>query len=372
MASKNLSCEGCLNIITAREYLRCTSCGSNYDLQCAGTEKRLYNKMTKEQKSNWNCDSCRCKQPKSDNSNTPIRPVPLLVSTKSPESEESSAKNVTQHKKQQRMESKQRSPTHSSGQEYLLSSEVRAEIYSAVSEAVKTAIKSYIEGELQLIKDEIVVLKEYKSSLDYLSADYDQIKSDLKANGEIIIKLTKDNERLSKVVSEQSTRLALMEQYSRESNIEINGIPEHKSENLPSTIKQLSAVISCPLQDTQILNCVRVRKLNESSNRPRSVIVKLPSARVRDNVIAAVINFNKRNKNEKLNTKHLGYGDTKNAVYVSEHISPYLKALHAETRKIAKEKEVKYVWIRNGRIFCRKDDTYPAINIKSYDCLTKL
>ncbi|RVE48661.1 hypothetical protein evm_006732 [Chilo suppressalis] len=71
------------------------------------------------------------------------------------------------------------------------------------------------------------------------------------------------------------------------------------------------------------------------------------------------------NSKDKLNTVQLGYGCEKTAVYVSEHLCPYYKGLHAETRKIAREKGYKYVWIRNGRIFIRKNDESPAGQVKA-------
>ncbi|OWR46732.1 hypothetical protein KGM_215426 [Danaus plexippus plexippus] len=68
----------------------------------------------------------------------------------------------------------------------------------------------------------------------------------------------------------------------------------------------------------------------------------------------------------------MGYGTNKSPVYVSEHLSPHFKALHARTRKIARDKEYRYTWIRNGRIYVRKNDQSPAKQIKCFESLDHL
>ncbi|XP_026324279.1 uncharacterized protein LOC113233369 [Hyposmocoma kahamanoa] len=167
-------------------------------------------------------------------------------------------------------------------------------------------------------------------------------------------------------------RLNLLEQHARETNVEINGIPEHKPENHVSVFKQLSSAVSRPIADTNVLFCTRVRKMDDSSERSCAIVVKLPSTEIRDEILAAVAKFNKATPSEKLHSGHLGYGGKTSPIFVSEHLAPYYKALHARTRHVARDKDYKYVWIRNGRIFVRKNDQSPAKQIKSYENLNNL
>ncbi|KAF9409488.1 hypothetical protein HW555_011163 [Spodoptera exigua] len=98
-------------------------------------------------------------------------------------------------------------------------------------------------------------------------------------------------------------------------------------------------------------------KSNPASKKPKAVICKLSSKAHRDNLLGAIQIYNRKNPKNKLNTKLIGYGDTESPVYVSEHLTPANKSLHAATRIAAKEKNYKYVWVRNGKIFIRKDET---------------
>lgn len=113
------------------------------------------------------------------------------------------------------------------------------------------------------------------------------------------------------------------------------------------------------------MHVTRVAKLDRDTGRPRTVIAKLRSPRHCDILLAAVQGYNKKNQEHKLSSHHLGLGGTKCPVYVAEHLTPANKSLHAEARRKAKESDYKFVWIRNGRIFARKNETSQALLIRS-------
>ncbi|CAH2108022.1 unnamed protein product [Euphydryas editha] len=64
-----------------------------------------------------------------------------------------------------------------------------------------------------------------------------------------------------------------------------------------------------------------------------------------------------KDKSDKLNTSHLGMAGDKKPIYVIEHLSPALKSLHAATRLKAKQKDYKFVWVKSGRIYVRKNES---------------
>ncbi|KAJ2940332.1 hypothetical protein O0L34_g6 [Tuta absoluta] len=69
-------CAGCKADITNNMFLKCSAvdCGDIYDLLCANvSEKRFCNIMTSEHKNTWVCPQCQYKQPKQNNTNTPVR-----------------------------------------------------------------------------------------------------------------------------------------------------------------------------------------------------------------------------------------------------------------------------------------------------------
>lgn len=93
------NCAGCLNKLPKREFLTCCLCKLKYDLECANVPiVRFNNTMTEEHKRNWKCQLCRCQAPKTDNSNTPLRPQTTVNSA--PLSPNEGKRNVTIRNKQ--------------------------------------------------------------------------------------------------------------------------------------------------------------------------------------------------------------------------------------------------------------------------------
>ncbi|CAG5019703.1 unnamed protein product [Parnassius apollo] len=99
----------------------------------------------------------------------------------------------------------------------------------------------------------------------------------VKERNEVIQSLIQKNGNLSSQLRSMTERIEQIEQNMRAPNVEINGIPEHKSENLLKTIEQLGFAIENPLGDNDVVHVSRIAKFNKESDRPRSVIVKLRS-----------------------------------------------------------------------------------------------
>ena len=198
--------------------------------------------MSKENKRAWICHSCRSKRPRTDNSNTPVRFTQVSQNLSSSESDNSTlCNNVTQRKKTK--DFKQASSTASTlGPETMTI--IKGEIQLAVKEAVKTAMESFFSKEFEHIKSELKKLNDLKESVEFLSDEYDRLHSSIKHSEEVIQVLTTDNTELKQSIQSLTTRLHLIEQHSRETNLEINGIPENKSENLYNTMCQLMSIVS--------------------------------------------------------------------------------------------------------------------------------
>ncbi|XP_045459871.1 uncharacterized protein LOC123670420 [Melitaea cinxia] len=164
-----------------------------------------------------------------------------------------------------------------------------------------------------------------------------------------------------------------MQQQSRSNNIEIQCVPEHRSENLYTMFKQLVSTVKCDVSEGDVLHCTRIAKLDHKSKRPRTIVVKLSSQKIRDTVLAACTKYNKANPRDRLHAAHLGIScENIVPIFITEHLSPVNKSLHAATRKKAKDLDYKYVWFRNGHIFLRKTEFSERILINNMDKLKNL
>lgn len=348
--TKNVTCAGCLTIIENRKILKCVMCDGSYDLICGNVSEKRYLSFygaSSTTKKEWTCPKCNFKRPKGDNSNTPIR---MDKDTHDLAQEDSPTNNVTQR-------SKSRSGNQVNSPGYMDFATIRNEIRAA------------IRAELAPVKEQLVELRD---SVQYISNQYDDLIKSTEAIMEDYKNLKSECQQLRTTVTALNDRLETMEQYLRESNIEVQGVPQHKNENVVSVVKKIADVVSFKLGDADILKCSRVASVNKNTNKPRAIIVKLKSTRCRDEFYSAVARFNKSKPDSKLDSSMLGIGGDKSFIYVSEHLSPANKALHAATRAKARELSYKFVWVRNGRIFIRKNETSGFIHVKNREVLEKM
>jgi uncharacterized protein YoxC len=344
MSSKQIVCAGCLNTIKSKQLLKCCKCTKTYDLLCAGVSEKRYSSFYgpgSERKQTWICPECINKKPKSDTTNTPVRAMPVQDEI-SPDAltDNSPHDNVTLRGGRNRNEC------------------LDADLTSLIRREIRAAIRV----EMAPINEK---LQELQNSVHYISNQYDEL---IKSTNKIILdhkNMQVECEQLRTTVSGMSQRIDQLEQYLRNNNLEIQGVPEHKNENIVSIVNKIANVVSLKLEDTDILNSTRVAHKNKDIKTPRAIVVQLRSVRCRDEFYSAVSRYNKKHPKSKLGSSLLGLSGPSVPIYVSEHLSPTNKSLHAAARARAKELTYKFVWVRNGRIFMRKDETSPFVHIKS-------
>ncbi|CAK1554955.1 unnamed protein product [Leptosia nina] len=252
---------------------------------------------------------------------------------------------------------------------FVTENKLRMILQQELSSILTTKIKQLVTSELNILNDRVAG---FQDSLTFLNNQFEEMKSSLEEKNAVIDSLKKDNERLKVSVAELSHRLGSIEQHCRENNLLINGLPENRSENLINTVLQIAKTVDCPVTSDDIHHVTRIAKSTDVSNRSRSVVVKLRSPRIRDVVLAAVSKFNKKHQQDKLNSHHIEIGGNKKPIYITEHLTATNNALFATARQKAKEAQYKFVSVRNGRIFVRKNENCQALLIQNRDTLNSL
>lgn len=348
-------CAGCPNNPRGIALLQCSRCVDKYHYTCLNLTKESYQSLSKELKDKWICPTCRCKEPKlGDNTNTPVRSAPATVVTQILNETLPSPcfDNVTHR-------SKLRSPAN-------------CDCISA--DTIRDIIREELDRKFNTqINDIQLKLSRLDDRLSFFNTEHDKIKRECEAQKLQLSQLQRDNEQLRTLTADLAQRLNQTEQLTRTCNLEIQCVPENKTENLYKTVQLVASTIKCPLSESDLHFCTRIAKLNPKSPRPRSILVKFSSRRLRDTFLAGVIKFNRNNPTDKLNTSHLGHrGDKKTPVFVCEHLTLETKKLHAEARLKAKELNYRYCWIRDGKLFLRKSDNSNFIVVKDRAILNTL
>ncbi|KAJ2939084.1 hypothetical protein O0L34_g10274 [Tuta absoluta] len=248
---------------------------------------------------------------------------------------------------------------------------LRVEISDLINKDIKTTIQTEVRVAVHKLKEELV--KDFTSTTDFLSAEQKDLKMLISEKDDTIKTLQSEQIKIQSELNELRSRFGAVEKISRDRNIELQAVPEKGKENVVGVFQNLCKALNVEVPDRDIHACRRVAKLDPSSDRPRNILITLSSPRQRDVVLSAAHRFNKANPREMLNTFHLGMtGGETTRIYLSEHLSPQCKRLHAAARKFRKNMNYKYCWVTNGNVYLRKNDNYEAIRVKDLAVLTKL
>lgn len=336
------------------EYVVCAVCNSAFHLACLSYNNTDITSL--QSTSTWTCPSCDRDKPKQRSSkNPPMRPNSFVTTRPIKRTALNSPPGVAVE------------PISKDDVRDIVQEVVKKEI-SGLMSLIGDNIKNVISNELAPFKKE---MQDMQASMTFMSNQYEDLISHQKTSNEAMKKIQTENDKLHLTIRDLNSRLCLLEQIGRANNLEIQCVPENKNENVIEVVKSISKAVGCTITNENISNCSRTAKLNTTSSRPRSIVVRFNTQIVRDELLASVIKFNKANPTNKLNSSHIGYAD-KTPIYVIEHLSASNKALHAAARIKAKEAGFKYVWIRGGRIYMRKDDTSEYKWIKDMDSLSKI
>lgn len=335
--------------------------------------------MDKDRRSGWTCQACKNRRLKGNNQNTPIKPPLLEVRSNEPNC--SDQQNVTVWTKHSLLQKTNKSnldgvldgplPSTIDDISELLDRKLSSSssIVCGLRSALRDDLLAIITSKLSAIIDQLKA--DFTTTTDFLSEEQTDLKMRLGQKEKEVNELQNKSIELQKEIQSLNNRINTIEKISRDNNLEIQGIKESKNENLLLLFKKICEIVQIPLADSDIKNCRRIAKMDQTSNRPRSVLITISSPRLREDLLKAVSKFNKTSKN-RLNSGHLGIeGGTEN-VYISEHLSPECKKLFRDARQVGKTKGFRFVWVRRGLVYVRKEEGMPPIPIKSDECLRKL
>ncbi|CAG5023268.1 unnamed protein product [Parnassius apollo] len=92
---------------------------------------------------------------------------------------------------------------------------------------------------------------------------------------------------VSTQLSMLESKIDMMEQQVRQSNIEIVNLPERHDENLIAVLQNIGSIIKSPINPADIVSVHRVPHMDKKNPHLKNVIVKYYTKMIRDNVIAA-------------------------------------------------------------------------------------
>lgn len=219
---------------------------------------------------------------------------------------------------------------------------------------------------MAVVKSMQVQLSTLNDSVAFMSKKYDdfivEFNAEKKLNQQrftLLETVKKENASLHTDNKNLKEKLNNLEQYTRNRNIEIHGIEEKPKEELGDIMKELAMSLHLPLQTTDVDVIHRLGEKKDKKRRP--IIVQFTTRKVRDQWIS--------HRNTGLISKNLVTHSDDARIYINENLTAANKDLFWQTRQKGKDFKIKYCWVKNGKIFARKDENGLAVQIKSTDSI---
>lgn len=313
-----MKCGGCDSEVQnfKEEAYTCNTCKQAFHPKCVGSREEKFRKLSKEVKEKWRCIRCS---------------------------------NNTEGNNQQRSSS----PLPDEGKQVTL-----------------LEFMSEIDKKLDLIRNENSVFR--KEISDQLSG----VTTALEFNSDAIRALTEKNEHLEKEVcslkktlsqalqenkdlkhkvENLTTEIIDLQQYSRRTNIELCEFPEVPNENLnevgENILKKLEVENTCTITAIH-----RLPSRNPAKTKP--IVIQFQSKTARDICLQAA-------KKKKLQASDIKPDFKATPVYFNEHLCRAIKSVYFEARKFKKNNNYKFCWVRDSKIYLRKNDDSNAIKVRS-------
>lgn len=367
-----MNCHGCFDKAARSDLLKCNSCAAYYCRPCLGVSAEEASKLTTMELASLGCPSCMNVTRRRVRDDTPVRAGSSFVQdldmsydtiiASGPKAEHSQTLGVGETLSLDMI-------GRLLDQKLAPASPFMCNLRVFLREDIKKMIEVEVGSSMQKLK------ADFTDTTDFLAAEQNDLKNEIKAKDKQIMTLQNEHSRLQKELNDVRGLVGSIDKVSRSRNLEIHVVPESRNENVLQLFKTLCDIVNCPLNESEVHACRRVAKFDKASNRPRTILVTLSSPRLRDNLMSAFFRFNKANPKDLLHSGHLGLAGERRRIFISEHLSPELKQLHAATRQTARERGYERVSVRYGRIYVRKDlkdESSNYIHIKSMECLNKL
>lgn len=320
-----MECNKCLNATSPTKSLKCVRCFESFHPKCAGTTIEYLKKLSKIHRSQWKCSSCQLQDPRS------LRSYSVSLSdTQTPPAANTEPSSVS----------------------------------TLILEELKMIRNEF--KELKLCMDNCLKkMEEFHSTLTSLENKVEILEDKLidctekAAKNEAEILKLKENPHLN--------RISELEQWARMNNLEISGIPIRTTENLNNTILDIAKVLDVPLKPDDIEYIHRVRPWrrdaanagSSSSPPPPGIIVRFCRRTIKEELQAAA------RAKRGLTTTEIGLKESARRIYLNDHLTPHSKRLLYQAKGYKISHNVSHVWVKNSKIFVRKNDGAPPILINS-------
>lgn len=328
----NILCNQCKREISAIKYVKCYNCNSNYHFKpCSPLSEDTYESMSTEKKFMWRCQVCK---PRSRSPNTLYQAV-VFDENNSPKQvrEDDGNESIERAKKFKETPSLPPMNTNHGSLETKLT-QMQSQIDFLVSNANATNVSN-----LQMQNDVRNALATITSSISNLSKQVSEI-------------VEKDKLR-EKQINNMDSRINKLEQKIIERNIEIKNVENQQISPL-EVVKKIAASRDVAIAEEDILRAYRIK------NQKNKIIIEFSSLNKKQELMSKI----ERHRIDAKNSTESNNSSVK-FIYINDQLTYNNRQLLWIAKTKARESKWKFIWVKNGNIYARKNENSPALIIKN-------
>lgn len=182
-------------------------------------------------------------------------------------------------------------------------------------------------------------------------------------------KLEQRESKASNYDSDLEQQVESLEWKIRETSVEIRNLPTESNEKMMDAIKQLHQTLNLSHDQRDIRS---VYRLPVKQDRPRTIILEYAGLQKKFELLQAYKKYNQANKKDKLNTNSVGILGVKKTIYINDRLTRKAQQLHFQARQLVKAGSHRFCWTARGKVFVKKDEGEPILEIKTVEQITAL
>lgn len=214
------------------------------------------------------------------------------------------------------------------------------------------------------------IMKKMDEMEKSLAKKYDEIKSNIKATMEkqellnqTMRKLQKDNKAYKDEISDLKGRIEWLEKGNLETSLNLYPVIETERMDLNDLMLKIGNKIGLKIEGRDILD--KYRKPTKKSGKPGDIVIKCASKDIRDKIIEGI-------KKVKLSHEDIGIKCELKRIYGNEELTKQGKDIYYRALKFKYEQKWKFLWIKGGRSYLKKDENGRAIRLDNMEILEQL
>lgn len=226
-------------------------------------------------------------------------------------------------------------------------------------------------GELNNKMDLMMVqIHDLTKSMSFLSSKYDEFKLHIKRvidNQDVlndsIRKIQKADKEQNVVISDLKGKIEQLERASLEATLNLNPLLQVNNQDLQQTVIKIGEKLGITSTKEDLLTIFRRPK--RKNGNPGDVVVKFKSNEKRNNFLNKI-------KKAKLMHSDIGFNCEFGRIYGQEELTKEGKNIYFSALRKKKDLGWKYLWIKNGRSYVRKEEKGQTFRLDSMVELDKI